>query len=87
MHMQPFTVHSRPRCCPLRENAVGQRATHVAHAASEDDAKNALNERIASGKYSVKGSKKERITRSARKLLSMDKLGPGGVAIPKHAAE
>lgn len=87
--MQPFTVHSTPRCLPplARPIPLVRPPRHVAHAASEDDAKDALNARIASGEYSVRGSKKEQITRPARKLLSMDKFGPGAVATPKQALE
>lgn len=40
---------------------------------SDDD----LARRISSGKYGRKGSKKERWSRPARKLLSRDKGGPG----------
>lgn len=43
-----------------------------------------LADRIASGKYGKQGSKLERLTRPARKLLSKDPVGPGNVILPRR---
>ena len=45
-----------------------------------------LADRIAAGKYGNQGSKLERLTRPARKLLSKDRIGPGNVILPRLSA-
>lgn len=73
----PEAGRRRPRCV-------------VACAAGDKDSKDAMDslaERIASGQYSQSGSKKEKLTRPARKLLSKDRIGPGNVAWTARCAE
>lgn len=66
---------------PTTQDCARRRPRCVAVSATEDqDSKasmDALDQRIASGQYSQSGSKKEKLTRPARKWLSKDRIGPG----------
>jgi hypothetical protein len=57
----------------------GMRGAPNARAVADEGPESSdLDARIASGQYSIKGSKKERLSRPARKFLSRDPVGPGG---------
>jgi hypothetical protein len=68
-----------PFVAPRLRTTVRQLAVR---ATNDDDL--SLAARIASGQYSVKGSKKEKLTRPARKLLSKDRVGPGTTLVVQN---
>eukprot|EP00892_Ulva_mutabilis_P007898 jgi/Ulvmu1/5480/UM023_0016.1 len=75
----PLQPRAHVRACMPRSGRRHARCVVALASGKEDntDKMDGLAERIASGQYSQSGSKKERLTRPARKLLSKDRVGPG----------
>ena len=77
MQLLLHATSAQGRARPAARGAAGASRQAAARASKGESSDSDLSSRIASGQYSVKGSKKERIVRPARKLLSKDPVGPG----------
>ena len=66
---------SRRPCRPPRQRHIG--ITAAFSSSDDEESAKALEDRIAAGEFTDKGSTKERLTRPLRRALAADPLGPG----------